>query len=216
MLAGKRGGDMKTFKRAVALAALGLTLGMSNAVNAAVHVITYSGTAFDFKTGEIVGPFNASTIFDTDLAVFFASGETSSQRYKQYFGQAPINFLINGEAFVVPTNLYNISIVDSIATGDDIFGIEAFSGDGNITTIISRKPANTINSADFPTWSADGVVGTLFTYSTTGNRNFAFDGTLSVSAIPEPATWAMMLLGFGAIGGVMRNRHRKQVRFKFN
>lgn len=33
----------------------------------------------------------------------------------------------------------------------------------------------------------------------------------AVSAVPEPATWAMMILGFGAIGGVLRNRPK--VRF---
>ncbi len=29
---------------------------------------------------------------------------------------------------------------------------------------------------------------------------------VSVTAVPEPATWAMMLVGFGAIGGTMRRR----------
>ena len=28
-------------------------------------------------------------------------------------------------------------------------------------------------------------------------------------AVPEPATWAMMIGGFGAIGGTMRYRRRK-------
>lgn len=36
-------------------------------------------------------------------------------------------------------------------------------------------------------------------------------GTLhAVSAVPEPSTWAMMLLGFGAVGGAMRMVKRRQ------
>ena len=30
-------------------------------------------------------------------------------------------------------------------------------------------------------------------------------------AIPEPATWLMMILGFGAIGGMMRAKRRQNV-----
>lgn len=37
--------------------------------------------------------------------------------------------------------------------------------------------------------------------------NFAFGGTLSPGvAVPEPATWAMMLLGFFGLGGALRAR----------
>lgn len=34
-----------------------------------------------------------------------------------------------------------------------------------------------------------------------------------VAAVPEPSTWAMMLLGFGLIGGVMRARPKTRVNF---
>jgi hypothetical protein len=33
-----------------------------------------------------------------------------------------------------------------------------------------------------------------------------FAGELNLSAVPEPSTWAMMLLGFGAVGWSMRRR----------
>jgi hypothetical protein len=35
---------------------------------------------------------------------------------------------------------------------------------------------------------------------------FEIDNIVVNSAVPEPATWAMMLLGFGAIGFSMRRR----------
>ena len=34
-----------------------------------------------------------------------------------------------------------------------------------------------------------------------------------VSPVPEPATWAMMLAGFGIVGGVMRGRQRTSISF---
>jgi hypothetical protein len=34
-----------------------------------------------------------------------------------------------------------------------------------------------------------------------------------VAAVPEPATWAMMLAGFGIVGGAMRRRQRTSVSF---
>ena len=38
---------------------------------------------------------------------------------------------------------------------------------------------------------------------------FIINGTVAASAVPEPATWAMMIGGFGMIGGAMRSRRRK-------
>lgn len=34
-------------------------------------------------------------------------------------------------------------------------------------------------------------------------------GVWAVSGVPEPATWAMLVIGFGAIGGMMRWRRRE-------
>lgn len=47
----------------------------------------------------------------------------------------------------------------------------------------------------------------------TAGSNAAFTGTISlaptVAAVPEPGTWALMLLGFGAVGYSMRRRRRQ-------
>lgn len=48
-------------------------------------------------------------------------------------------------------------------------------------------------------------------YSFTGgpSANYNFEVVEAAAAVPEPATWAMMLIGFGGIGAAMRRRKRK-------
>jgi hypothetical protein len=40
----------------------------------------------------------------------------------------------------------------------------------------------------------------------------SIDGTPVPGPVPEPATWAMMVIGFGAVGAAMR---RRSVRVRF-
>ena len=39
---------------------------------------------------------------------------------------------------------------------------------------------------------------------------------VTTSAVPEPATWAMMLFGFGAVGAGLRRRKKRDLRGRFN
>lgn len=54
--------------------------------------------------------------------------------------------------------------------------------------------------------SFDANVDNLALTTTNPNNTSRYNFT---AAVPEPATWGMMLLGFGAIGGVMRRQRRK-------
>jgi hypothetical protein len=49
-----------------------------------------------------------------------------------------------------------------------------------------------------------------YTYDTTGLR-----GSISSAGVPEPATWALMILGFGAVGGAMRRRQGVKANVRF-
>jgi len=40
-------------------------------------------------------------------------------------------------------------------------------------------------------------------------NSFEFDNIATISAVPEPATWAMMIMGFGLAGSAVRNSRRK-------
>ena len=62
-----------------------------------------------------------------------------------------------------------------------------------------------------------------YTLTINGNNrgNGALEGSITIEqAVPEPATWAMMLFGFGAVGFAMRRRKQQKttqrVRFAFS
>lgn len=72
---------------------------------------------------------------------------------------------------------------------------------------VGRYPVNTLQFNVAPLRS----FAFLPTRGTSGSLQFdnIVLGDDAVSAVPEPATWAMMLCGFGLLGGVLRRRSRK-------
>lgn len=47
------------------------------------------------------------------------------------------------------------------------------------------------------------------TFGTPGNANVSAQFELLTAPVPEPTTWAMMIIGFALVGGVMRRRKTK-------
>jgi len=63
----------------------------------------------------------------------------------------------------------------------------------------------------FDSLVSDFTINTLATPATLDGS--AFQYSLVSNAVPEPATWAMMIGGFGAAGVMMRRRQKVKVRF---
>jgi hypothetical protein len=59
-------------------------------------------------------------------------------------------------------------------------------------------------------WNLSSLFLEAGTYTLTingeNNSTGSLGGTVTINAVPEPGTWAMMLLGFGAAGFAMRRR----------
>ena len=83
-----------------------------------------------------------------------------------------------------------------LATGTTFSGPGTFTG-GNALTVAGP-------------WSET----VRYTLVFSGGAGSNFNGTANLTAVPEPATWGLMLLGFGAMGGLLRTRNRKaRIRF---
>lgn len=67
---------------------------------------------------------------------------------------------------------------------------------------------------EYMTFTATSSTQTLslLSYGTPlGQPPFALIDGIQLQAVPEPTTWAMMLIGFGVVGGVMRTRRKSTV-----
>jgi hypothetical protein len=128
------------------------------------------------------------------------------------FGQNPVanpsftgSFTFNNDV----ANLY--TIVLSTSTPGVTFTSAVISGGSctPATCTLSPFPDNT----SLKLANALLTVGT-YTFSFGGNNtntSGALTGNVTISAVPEATTWAMMILGFGAVGMAMRGRRRRTV-----
>jgi PEP-CTERM motif len=97
------------------------------------------------------------------------------------------------------------------------FVVDGFSG--SILTQGRVTASSTSNfDALFSPFSVDYVsIGTaeqvIFTsFDGTTSKDFLLDN-VSIAAVPEPASWALMIMGFGLVGSAMRRRQSVRVTY---
>lgn len=193
------------FKSAILGAALiGASLAAS-AANAAVYEFTFTDTidtaqtpgisAGDVFTLHLYADNGGSTVVNqtwdlADLQGFTIEAGTYSASYsKVWMYPATGNFITDGAGVLTHVEFYGTddasSNVDNFGAwiGDTVFGGASFVDfNGNNNTTV----AGSFNNASKWTVSAAGDVG----------------------GVPEPATWALMISGFGMAGSALRRRVR--------
>ena len=114
-------------------------------------------------------------------------------------------------------------------TFDDTFNFDVGSLPGTAGGTISSIRVSSLTNIDFTSVTLNGEdfdidsTGTVeFRHITlpvgaglqtinvkgTSGGNASYDGVISFAPVPEPAVWATMLIGFGAVGTAMRRNRR--------
>jgi hypothetical protein len=85
-------------------------------------------------------------------------------------------------------------------TGTDLFGVDTVvPADNNGLLFIIGTPLGFGLNPLFAFWSDPGA-GAVFSGTEFGATDWASSSVSSVSPVPEPSTWAMMILGFFGVG----------------
>jgi hypothetical protein len=175
--------------------ASGPNLGVSFAANALTLCLNTPGTHCSGSSrGGLGSPASA------DTALFFTSGSSTSLTDSAGFTSG-ISFF-----YVAGTNPGLVQIFDGV------------NGSGNLLASLVL-PTNAVScgapySALFCPFAFQSLTfsgtGRSVVFGGTANQLVLDDIVLGFSPLPEPATWAMMLLGFGAVGAALRRTRRRK------
>lgn len=215
----------KAFVAASALVSLGF-IGLGQA-NAAVTVLTFEGVADFDPVGGYYAPdyiFSPATlaIVDSDAGGGGNFANEPSANTVMFFTSAD-NAILN------VTNGFStgFSFFYSSATAARVNVWSGLNATGNILgTVALTEQYDTGCAGDpngnFCNWTNAGVTfaGTASSIDFGGAaRLTGFDditfGSAVAGAVPEPSTWAMLLLGFGAVGGALRIGRKKRLTASF-
>ena len=166
------------------------TLGWTFTANSNVNVTSLGWFApidAQLNSSHLVGIWNSLGVLLGSTTVTAGAADATFFRYANV--ASPIA-LISGQSYIIGGE-------DKLGDGDNFyFNTNGLTTDPAITFGGSARSANRSGFA-------------LPTIFTPGNRsyfgpNFQFGAALP--AVPEPTTWAMLILGFGAVGAGMRRR----------
>ena len=210
---------MKTF-------ILGVLATLALAAPAAVsaQVVTYNSNptgGFQYGTGNNYSPANATVLTNgnNELAVRFhqtgvQAPASTSGVYAFALGTSPISFdfSIGGVEGGGSTSGANIFLTN-LLTGQTASYNPFFIGNDNITTASGDiQNSARLNFSFLSSLNFNANTNNTYRIDLTAGGNtvtsFAQLGSGAVAAVPEPATWAMMLVGFGAMGVSLRRRRR--------
>ena len=166
---------------------------------------------------------NATTIIEGDTIRCSTNTFNSSRCNGLQQNTVPVEFGGSPEFEIFAVGVNGGPDFDPLLTFDFEAGVLTLASLGNRTISSTILTFSLTNGRIFTDITGGGLLdGRALVVN--GNlvfnlRNFSFREdqtfTFNYSAIPEPGTWLLMILGLGAVGFAMRRRQNAAVRYQF-
>ena len=182
-------------------------------VSAVYNPTGFTGVTFSEKSGvsAVGGPFFLGNPPDGRQAAFIQSVDGAVGTISLAFTGLTVGNLYSASFYLAQRPNY---AVDPL--------LVSFGGASLGTYSATSTAFSLFTTSAFTATSSSGSL--LFTgaATTTGDNDVNIDlvtltngGVVTPSAVPEPATWAMMLFGFGGLGFAMRRRPNTAISIRF-
>lgn len=201
-------GNSGAAQTAVYRANLNSLIGQFQAINIADASGNFGGSAGQFSgfdldaiklsydfctTAACAAGAAAVAVFNFSSGIFFTPGTQRAPIDPKLFGTGPAGNTVN----------------NAVAT---LGAFDAFSSTASPNGFVSMGDNGVLSFSLTSLLSGTGLY--LYIGEVGDNGEVAGSNiTVSRSAVPEPATWAMLILGFGAVGGALRRRARPALQY---
>jgi hypothetical protein len=198
------------------LASIALAAAVASHAEAMVTV-TLSGTQTGSSFANADTSFTASFVFDETQTTPTSTYSDAQSVEAQYAALQSITFTSGGISQTLvasPTTQANYGIFDSMASGNgDAIQVNIQDSNYNYLSLSFRGDYQTLTTAALTSPIAFNPSTTSNFYYEDSDGDF-YQGNISpysiqvpaAAAVPEPATWVMMIGGFGMIGLGLRRR----------
>ena len=186
------------FRTHIGAAAAAAVLATAGAASAATFIDTWT-------TNSVTGDISV-VIGDTGLGV--AGGSASSQGTSTQSYNALTTDFTDTFNFSLPTGAVGSSVTSSDTKNNLVFSGFTFNG---VSGMIGPTPAG-LPSAGITAQFVTAGGAQQLVIKGSGGPAASFGGTVNFSpvavGVPEPASWALMIVGFGSAGALLRRRRR--------
>ncbi|WEK42497.1 MAG: PEPxxWA-CTERM sorting domain-containing protein [Candidatus Sphingomonas colombiensis] len=217
-------------KTAVGFAAATFALAFPSVVNAAVTVDGYtlktgsfgaqtgvhsSGSPAGHSIDGYVNQDGSTVTFSSVSGLLSFGGGSGEATINSTPSMTDLNVLFqkswNSVTFDFMADKKVTSAFTLLVNGTALFSATPNLGDPACTFCLIDNGGNKF------TVSGPGISNLAFTFDPgiPIAKQFRVEGLSNGGGVPEPATWAMMILGFGAVGGIMRRRGATQAKLRF-